>query len=289
MVKKGIVTKCVGGKFTVFDGERDFVCFSPKKLRHNTDDAIVGDKVEFEVLSENTGNVTCVLPRKNKLLRPQIANVDVVFLVLASQPQPDFFLADKVLVNCFKQVITPVVVVNKTDLDTCTYEQAKADYSSICDVVAVSAHDVKTLDVLKPYFDGKTVCLAGQSAVGKTSLMNAFLPQKDAETGGLSAKTGRGMHTTRTSSVNPCYSGFLVDTCGFSLCDVDGITSSDLRLYFDDVVELSEKCRFKSCSHTAEPDCAVKKAVGQGNFSSRRYERYVAEYNELKQLEKNKY
>lgn len=288
--KQGLVIKSVGGVFTVIDEDNvKTVCYSPKKLRYKAEDVIIGDKVRFEDLKKGKGVISEVLPRANKLTRPEVANVDVCLIVIAIEPQPDFYLADKVLINCFQQGIQPVIVVNKTDLSGDVYKQAVANYAKVAEVIAVSATD-NTADRLKKFFtNNNVVCFAGQSAVGKTSLLNALLPQLNGEVGGLSQKTGRGMHTTRHASLHKLLDGFVVDTCGFSLLDIADVKSSELRLYLDDLITLSHNCKYPSCTHTVEPDCAVKLAVKKGGLNADRYKRYVDEFNELVEFEKNKY
>lgn len=265
------------------------VCYSPKKLRYNREDVVIGDRVSFEDLKRGKGVICEVLPRRNTLNRPLVANVDVCLIVAAIEPQPDFYLVDKVLINCFQQGIEPVVVVNKTDLSNDVYEAALSDYGKVADVVAVSAHDGAVSQLAKYFADGKVVCFAGQSAVGKTSLLNALLPNAQGEIGSLSQKTGRGMHTTRHAELFRLFDGYVVDTCGFSLLDVTDVRPDELRLYWDDFVTLSRECRYPSCTHTVEPDCAVKRAAISGEVSRNRYKRYVDEYNELVEREKNKY
>lgn len=287
-VLQGIVTKAVGGVFTVQSEKDKFTCFSPKKFRYNDLDVIVGDKVCFEDLHKGKGLISEILPRKNKLHRPEIANVDVCLLVLSCQPKPDLYLADKVLINCFQEKIRPIIVINKMDIDDGTAETIVKNYSSVCEIVKLSAFD-QSVSALEKYVCGNVVCFAGQSAVGKTSILNALLPSVGGEVGGLSAKTGRGMHTTRHSSLHKVMGGFVVDTCGFSLCNLDGIRSDELRLYWDDFVEVATKCKYTSCTHTVEPDCAVKLAVENGELPKDRYQRYLEEMQELVEAEKNKY
>lgn len=289
MTKSGIVVKSVGGVFTVESDGRKYVCFAPKKLRYNDLDIVVGDRVAFNGLERGKGVIAEVLPRRNKLTRPEIANVDVCFIVLASEPQPDLYLCDKVLVNCFQEKILPVIVVNKIDLSCNAAQTVTENYSEIADIVRVSALN-GDVNELKPYLaDGKIACFAGQSAVGKTSLLNALLPDTHAETGGISAKSGRGVHTTRHSSLHRAEGGYLADTCGFSLCELDNVRSDELRLYWDDFVTVAHGCKYPSCTHTAEPDCAVKAAVQSGKINASRYARYTEEYNELKEYEKRRY
>lgn len=286
---QGIVTKAVGGVFTVESNGKRYECFSPKKLRHNNMDVLVGDVVTFQDLHKGKGNIEKILPRKNRLNRPEVANVDVCFLVLAAEPQPDFYLADKVLINCFQEKIEPVIVVNKMDLGDSVYQQVLANYQNICDVVCMSALDPHSVAQLEKYLENNVACFAGQSAVGKTSLLNALLPTFNGKTGGISEKSGRGMHTTRHISLQKLFGGYVVDTCGFSLCTLQNVRSSELRLYLDDFVLLSGGCRYPSCTHTAEPDCAVKRACQEGRLNRERYARYIEEYNELVEAEKNQY
>lgn len=286
---QGVVTKTVGGVFTVESNGKKYECFSPKKLRHNNMDVLVGDIVKFYDLHKGKGNIVQILPRKNRLNRPEVANVDVCLLVLAAEPQPDLYLADKVLINCFQEKIEPVIVVNKMDMGDAVYHQVVANYQNICEIVGLSAFDDTSVVQLKKYFANRVVCFAGQSAVGKTSLLNALLPAFNGKTGGISQKTGRGMHTTRHISLQKLFDGYVVDTCGFSLCNLQNIKSSELRLYLDDFVTLSQGCKYSSCTHTAEPDCAVKAACQAGTLNAERYQRYLEEYNELVEAEKNQY
>ncbi len=288
-ILQGKVVKAVGGVFTVLcDNGKKFTCFSPKKFRYQDLDVLVGDNVCFEDLHKGKGVVTDVLPRKNRLVRPEIANIDVCFITLASQPQPDLYLADKVLINCFQEKIQPIIVVNKCDLPNNALQTVQDNYAKIVPIVAISALD-GTVMQLKEYIDGNVVCFAGQSAVGKTSILNALLPDLNGQVGGISEKSGRGTHTTRHSSLHKVFNGFVVDTCGFSLCDLKDIRSDELRLYLDDLVTVSVNCKFTSCTHTVEPDCAVKKAVREGVICKGRYYRYVEEYQELREMEKNQY
>ncbi len=288
-IKTGTVIKSVGGVFTVGNETGKYVCFAPKKIRYFDLDVVVGDKVRFEELKHGKGVVVEVLPRKNKLARPEIANVDVCFVVLACEPQADFYLCDKVLINCFQEQIEPVIVVNKSDIASQLLDEVEDNYRDLADIVSVSAMN-DSVKKLATYIDnGKLGCFAGQSAVGKTSILNAMSEETVGATGGISQKSGRGVHTTRYSSLHKVAGGFLADTCGFSLCELHDIRSDELRLYLDDFVTVAHDCRFSSCTHTVEPDCAVISAVQKGKISANRYKRYVEEYNELKESEKNRY
>ena len=289
--KSGIVVKSVGGVFTVIgDDGNKYVCFAPKKFRYNDFSLLVGDRIKFDDIKRGKGVVSEIIPRKNKLARPEIANVDVCFIVLACEPQPDLYLCDKVLINCFQEKIEPIIIVNKIDLSAETAETVKQNYASVAEIICLSALNAASAAILTDYLKGgKVACFAGQSAVGKTSILNALLPEFNGAMGELSIKSGRGMHTTRHSELRAVGDGYIVDTCGFSLCDLNGIRSDELRLYFDDFVELAHGCKFTSCTHTVEPDCAVKAAVERGQLCKERYERYIEEYKELVEIEKKQY
>lgn len=285
----GIVTKIVGGVFAVETETEKFTCYSPKKLRKDDSGLFVGDRVSFVDLHRHKGNIVEIFPRKNRLNRPEVANIDVCFVVLACVPQPDYYLVDKILVNCFQEKIEPVIVVNKIDLGNNTAEAVKKNYGKICDIICLSALAPDSVTQLRKYVEEQVACFAGQSAVGKTSILNAILPGCCGEIGGISEKSKRGMHTTRHSSLHAVWNGYLADTCGFSLCDLNGIRSDELRLYFDDFVNIARNCKYTSCTHTVEPDCAVRNAVEQGLLCKARYERYLEEYRELLKKEENRF
>ncbi len=176
MDKQGTVIKSVGGVFTVSYGEDEkCVCYSPKKFRFNSNDVIIGDKVLFLPLKNGKGVISQVLPRKNRLSRPEVANVDVCFIVVAAEPQADLYLTDKVLINCFQEGIEPVIVVNKSDLSNTVFDEVRSNYGDIADIISTSAMDGGSVGQIRKYLQGKTACFAGQSAVGKTSLVNALL------------------------------------------------------------------------------------------------------------------
>lgn len=168
--KRGTVVKSVGGVFTVSCDDGKVVCFAPKKLRYFDMDVVVGDKVLFESIGHGKGVVKEILPRRNKLVRPEIANVDVCFIVLACEPQPDLYLCDKILINCFQEKIEPIIVVNKVDITENIVQVTRENYGNVAEIVCVSAFEQSASKLSAYIDDGKTACFAGQSAVGKTSL-----------------------------------------------------------------------------------------------------------------------
>ena len=200
-------------------------------------------------------------------------------------------MVDKIVINCYIQNIRPVLVINKADLVDEEFEKrVREEYGEMAEaVLTVSAEKEINLDLLKEQILGKTCVFCGQSAVGKTSLLNK-LNDSDQKVGAVSIKTGRGKHTTRHSQIFEIQKDtFVVDTPGFSLLDLKNVKSSELNLYYTDMTTLQAKCRYHMCTHTTEPDCEVKKAVEEGRFNKNRYERYLTIYEEIKQAEKNKF
>ncbi|MBR7110738.1 MAG: ribosome small subunit-dependent GTPase A [Clostridia bacterium] len=242
-------------------------------------EVFVGDKVEFS-FSGKSGNIEKVLPRTNCLTRPYVANVDVAFIVVASEPEPDYLLVDKLIVTCFDRGVEPIIVVNKADLCDTALQKVKNEYGEHFEIYVVSALEGSGTKEIIDKIKGKTVCFCGQSAVGKTTLMNA-LTGLDENTGGLS-KIKRGRNTTRHVESYPLLGGFIVDTCGFSLLDIEGIKAEELGLYYPEFEDCRADCKFSTCTHIAEPVCGVKSALSKGLISQGRYDRYKILFDEIK-------
>lgn len=237
--------------------------------------------MEF-TLSGKYGNIEKVLPRKNVLTRPYVANIDTAFIVVAGLPEPDLLLVDKLIASCIKCDIEPVLLINKEDENPENLSKKLHDeYGKHFKIISVSAKESRGLQDVLSEMSGKTVCLCGQSAVGKTTLVNA-LTGKTQETGGMS-KINRGRNTTRHIESYLVGGGFLVDTCGFSLLEIEGIEDRELGFYYPEFDEYRDACKFNTCTHTSEPICGVKTAVDEKKIPKGRYERYILLYNELKQ------
>lgn len=279
----GLVVKAVASRFFVDVGNSVLTCFARKKLKSDGD-IFVGDFVSV-AKERDSFIIEEVKPRKNQLIRPYVSNVDICFIVIASEPEPDCLLADKIIVNCHEQGITPVLVANKSDLRRIDI----SEYRDIIDVIECSAQTGEGIDRIVYVSLGKTVCFAGQSAVGKSSLINAMLGSDALEVGELAKKIKRGKNTTRRTEILSLGDGtYLVDTCGFSMLETVDIQPEELRLYFDDLEKYRPECRFNTCTHIDEPDCAVKPHVGVG-IGKGRYERYKTIFAELKARRENKY
>ncbi len=289
----GLILKGIGSFYTVLtsDGGR-YVCRARGKFRKEGVSPVPGDNVEFELSPEkdSDGYLMKIEPRKNLLIRPAVANVDKLIIVIAaSLPRPDLLLVDKLLLQCEQMKITPVICVNKCDESDdaaqILAQYAPSGYKAIC----VSAMTGYGLDELRTELAGCVSCFSGQSAVGKSSILNALLPELDLLTGGLSRKTDRGRHTTRHAELWPVFGGVVADTPGFSLFELDSIEPEKLALLYPEMRAHLGECRFSQCLHIKEPDCAVKPLLLSGELSNERHARYTLIMEELKEKRKHKY
>lgn len=277
------VIKVETDRYTIDKDGEIITCFARKKVKRNSD-IVVGDIVDLE-LADGVYTVKSVSRRKNSLIRPCIANVDAIIMTLAPLPEPDYFLADKMLVNCAKQNISCIICVNKTDINKEFASNVKFQYSDDAIVVETSAQTGE-VEQLKEVIKGKFVCFAGQSAVGKSSLINALVG-KDLALSGEMSDNNRGKNTTTRATLYPLGEDtFIADTPGFGLLEVFDVEYDELDLYYSKYVELSSSCKYHRCSHTCEPVCEVKNKVNSGELSKERYERYLITYNELKNKKK---
>ena len=244
---------------------------------------LVGDFVEFESTSLTDGYLLEIFPRKNELVRPPVANVDQV-IVVASLVEPDFsyHLLDRFLVSLEQKQIEPVIYLSKVDLldDTTLLEEIKATYNLAGYRVIVG--DKNGLNQVKALLKNRLTVLAGQSGAGKSTLLNQLVPGLALETGEISEALNRGKHTTRHVELIDVAKGLVADTPGFSSIDFFDLEVTDLPKMFPEFVVLQDVCRFRECSHTHEPDCAVKEALAEGKIAQIRYDNYLLFLQELK-------
>lgn len=293
---QGLVLKGVGSFYTVLaEDKTEYVCKARGKFRRDKISPVTGDRVEFIIDSATgSGFITEIKKRKNMLIRPAVANLDVLITVVsASVPKPDFLLVDKLLAMCSLYKISPVIAINKCDAENADELAAEieSDYRSAgCEIIRVSAKNGDGIEDLRRAMRGRVACFAGQSAVGKTSLLNRLMPDLCLETGDLSRKTERGRHTTRTAQLWLTEDGGAVlDTPGFTFLELFTIPPRELAGLYPEMRACEGKCRFNMCSHINEPDCAVKRLVEDGVISEARYKRYISIYDALNEAYKHRY
>ena len=275
MSERGLLIKGVGSFYEVLTESGEIVTSKARgAFRREGLVPTVGDRVLIDRKAQGYAQMCEILPRKNLLVRPPVANVDQLLIVVsASVPEPDWLLVDRLIISAMRLSIDPVPVLNKIDTADETIATAfLSDYHAF-DTLTVSAETGEGLDALKARLHGKVSCFAGQSAVGKSSLLNALFPSLHLETGELSRKTERGRHTTRHAELWPYENGAVLDTPGFSMFETDCLEQDELDRCYPEFAQASP-CRFPGCMHLTEPDCGVKPLLDSGELTSGRYERY---------------
>ena len=286
---QGKIIKGIAGFYYVNGVEFGvYECKAKGIFRKEKQKPLVGDNVEIEVLDEETmtGNITALLPRKNELIRPAVANVDQALVVFAvTRPSPHFNLLDRFLVMMERQDIPVVLCFNKEDIaEDEQVEKLRSVYEGCgYPCVFTSALEERNIEKIKELLKGKTTVIAGPSGVGKSSLINILNPDAKMETGDISSKIERGKHTTRHSELfTIAQDSYIMDTPGFSSLYVNDFEKEELKYYFPEFDPYEGTCRFLGCDHVHEPDCAVKAAVEAGEIHEIRYKDYLEMYEELK-------
>lgn len=284
---QGVIIKGIGGFYYVrAEDKHIYECRARGIFRKENIKPIIGDRVEINTIDEGHGNIDRILPRTNSLIRPSVANIDALVIVLAAKnPDPDFYLTDKLILMAEIKGITPALCINKTDLESAG--RIKNAYKNTgYHIFEASAVNNIISDGLLDFISDKTTAFAGLSGVGKSSILN-LITGNTAKTGDVSEKIGRGKHTTRHVELFELDNGgYVLDTPGFSSFEPDIIDAADLCGYFREMADYSSLCRFKGCAHIAEPGCAVKEALLQGKISEERYQSYTKMYEMLKNFKK---
>ena len=291
---QGKIIKGIAGFYYIYAEDGNvYECKAKGIFRKDNFKPLVGDNVEITVLNEEEkeGSVTSILPRRNSLIRPAVANVDQAFLIFAMEnPKPNFLLLDRFLIMMKQQEIPAVICFNKKDVGEKEEMEKLYEIYTGCGyrVVLSSTYEGEGMDEIREILKGKTTVVAGPSGVGKSSITNCMQGEVQMETGEISKKLKRGKHTTRHSQVIPVEKNtFLVDTPGFSSLYLIDMKEEELRDYFPEFAMYEPQCRFQGCMHIHVPGCAVKKALSEGKISQQRYDNYLALYEELK--EKRRY
>lgn len=290
---QGKIIKGIAGFYYVHTVTGDvYECKAKGVFRKDKHKPLVGDNVILDVLDEEKklGHIESILPRKNDLIRPAVANVDQALIIFAvTKPEPNFNLLDRFLILMEQKDLPCIICFNKQDLFT---DEEKQELSEIYKkaghtVLFTSALYEQGMEEIKELLEGKTTTVAGPSGVGKSSIINRLQPEIQMETGEISEKIERGKHTTRHSEIIPVNENtYLVDTPGFSSLLLFDLEKEDLAQFYNEFLEYEPECKFIGCTHTHEPVCGVKNALEKGEISSVRYKNYCLLYEELESKKK---
>jgi len=286
-----VILKGIGGFYYVKEDISGdvFECKPRGVFRKDSIIPLPGDKVVFSVLDlqERLGNIDEIQKRTSELLRPAIANIDQMVIVVAVKaPSPDFMLLDKLLITAEMKALNVLICINKIDIDDGNARHIREAYS-LAGYNCIDISSVKNMGYrhLKEELKDHTSVFAGQSGVGKSTILNHIMDAWVMETGSVSNKIERGKHTTRHAELMELkYGGYVADTPGFSSYELTDLQYGELQNYYPEFRKHINTCRFSSCSHITEPDCPVREAVDRGEIDNSRFQRYAQLYKALKDI-----
>lgn len=290
---QGIIIGNISNTYKIEMAEKIYTAYARGKFKNQDIKPLVGDRVEIELTDEQKSEAIIeeILPRKNEIKRPKIANIDqIIFIISTKNPKPDLLMLDKQLAYAEKIGIQPIIVVNKCDLKD-IYQSIKELYSKVgYKVIVTSAKQNIGIDELKQVLQNKISVFSGNSGVGKSSIINSVFDKEKTQEGEISQKNKKGKNTTTDTKLYKLEENtYIADTPGFSSFEISEIESTELDKCFREFIPEIEKCEFVGCTHIKEENCGVKKAMQEGRVSTERYERYCNMYDELKEKEKYKW
>ena len=286
--EEGLIIKATGGFYYVRSGEITYECRARGVFRKHDTSPLVGDKVTISVLPDEKGYIHAIHERKNSLVRPPLANLDQLIMVVSvAEPVPNILVMDKLIAVAEQQGVEPVIVFTKCDLaDPKPYSDVyrKAGFR----VYEVCSLEHKGTDEVHDMLKGRISAFCGNSGAGKSSLLNDIFPKLSLSTAEISKKLGRGRHTTRHTELFELETGgWVADTPGFSAIEMERvgiIRKTELQYCFREFEPYLLKCRFTGCSHVSEKGCAVLEAVNDGTIPESRHKSYCMMYEEAKQI-----
>lgn len=285
----GKIIRSLGGFYNVYASDDNIYPCKPRGIfRKNKVTPLVGDTVKISHTEDETASIDFIEERKNVLVRPPVANIDKLFIVVSTvDPSPNLLIIDKTIAAAEMNKIEPILIISKTDL--LSMEELKKTYSSIGIKVLESSPDNNDcVDEIKALLMNSVSAFTGNSGVGKSTIINRINPELLLQTGETSKKLGRGKHTTRHVELfEVAENSYVVDTPGFSTFDIEKYNMKDrTQLYkgFREFEKYVGYCKFTSCSHTTEKGCAIIEAVNSGEIPKSRFDSYVSMYNEIKDI-----
>ncbi len=290
--KEGLVLSALNGRYTLEHDGQIIICRCGTKIRKTDGRILAGDRVLFRDNGDGNGFITSLVPRKNSLIRPPPANIDLLAMVVAPKdPAPYLYNLDLLSVIAEKNNVECAIIITKSDLMDCS--EIKEIYSKTpFKVIETSSKEQIGIEKVKELFNKKVCVLCGASGVGKSTLINSIYPHLKLETGELSEKIARGKNTTRVTELFPLgESTYLADTPGFTAVNTElycSIDHKELYTLFPDFLDFTCDCRYSDCTHTKETDCGITKAVENGRISKERHESYKKLYLELKSVDRYK-
>lgn len=286
-VLKGIITKSIAGFCYVEVGNAVYECKPRGAFRKSGISPLAGDRVEITVDENKKGTVEKIFDRKNMLIRPPLSNIDKLFIVSsACLPSVNTLLIDRMIAIAEYLDIEPIIVFNKADIGD--FQNIPEIYEKIgYKTFIVSGKNNEGLEKIKQELSGVVSAFSGNSGVGKSTILNAILPELSLNVGEVSEKLGRGRHTTRHVELYKAFNGYVADTPGFSSLELTDFSIEDktnLQYCFKEFAEYIGSCRFSSCAHISEPGCPIVEAVNNGSIAKSRHENYITLYDDLKKI-----